>query len=236
MPALEPSDADTNLFSSLSPLQPVAEPAAPEMGPAPRTISRMADRNGVSSESLEQPIPATNKLQRLTDIRELFRGLAGGDATAALREAKQLTEENERETALLTLVTEWTRGELSPAGQRARYISAFGLEAGLGMELLKTPELAIVWANELTDGRGRSALLGQIAMATGGSDPGAALALSRKWRKTNAASSPVHFTRDGPRATRLRLCITWINWLTRRSGKLRSRRFERWRRWGSVRN
>jgi len=51
-------------------------------------------------------------------------------------------DETERETALLTLVTAWTQGELSPPRLRAERIVNFGLEAGLGIELGKYPELA----------------------------------------------------------------------------------------------
>src|SRR6266567_1694478 len=60
------------------------------------------------------PAPAarTNKLERLAQIRESFRVLAAGDPGSALRAAKLITDQTERETALLTLVTEWTRGEL----------------------------------------------------------------------------------------------------------------------------
>jgi len=95
-----------------------------------------------------------------------------------MAEAKKLKDATERETALLTLVTEWTQGELSQPQKRARFIAGYGLEAGLGMELTKTPELAVLWANELTDGANRTALLVQTAVANIGSDPTAAFALS----------------------------------------------------------
>jgi hypothetical protein len=120
----------------------------------------------------------TNKIERLAQIRETFRALAAGDPIAAMRAAKQITDGTERETALLTLVTEWTQGNLRSPQERAGAISDFGLEAGLGMELVKKPELALAWANELAEASGRTALLGATATAMVGSDPPAAFALS----------------------------------------------------------
>src|SRR4029077_18507799 len=104
---------------------------------------------------------------------------AGGDKTNALRAAKLIKDETERETALLTLVTEWTQGELSPPRLRAQRIAALGLEAGLGIELGNHPELALLWANELTEGPGRAAVLQETARHVVGSDPNAAFALSQ---------------------------------------------------------
>ncbi len=126
----------------------------------------------------EESPPVTNKLERLAHIRESFRLLAGADAANAIRAAKELADDNERETALLTLVAEWTGGELGPARQRAQYIAALGLEAGLGMELVRNPELAMLWANELTEGAAKSVLLHGIATAVAATDPVGALAMS----------------------------------------------------------
>jgi hypothetical protein len=128
---------------------------------------------------LEQPPPVTNKVERLAQIRETFRALAAGDPAAAMRAAKELTDDNERETALLTLVTEWTHGELAPSRQRAQAIAQYGLEAGLGFELSKNPELAALWARELTDGQARALLLQRAAANMLGSDPTAAFALGQ---------------------------------------------------------
>jgi hypothetical protein len=111
-------------------------------------------------------------------IRESFHALAAGDAAAALRAAKQITNEIERETALLTLVTEWTHGELRPSRERAQAIADYGIEAGLGIELAKNRELALLWANELTDERSRAPILREVAVNLVGSDPAAAFALS----------------------------------------------------------
>jgi len=174
----EPRQGDINL--SPNPTASEREPgrAIPEFASAPGKTSPPASRSTVTSATIEESARATNKLQRLNDIRETFHALAAGDTTNAMRAAKLLTDDTERETALLTLVTEWTRGELSPSGQRARSIAFLGLEAGLGMELVKNPALAVLWANELTEGPGRSALLQQTAIALAASDPAAAFALS----------------------------------------------------------
>jgi hypothetical protein len=128
----------------------------------------------------EPPAPATNKLERLAQIRETFRALAAGDKATALRAAKQIVDENERETAMLTLVAEWTQGELSPASLRAQRIANFGLEAALGAELAKHPEVAMLWANEMTDGAGRALILQVVARKMVNSDPAAAFALTQQ--------------------------------------------------------
>jgi hypothetical protein len=148
--------------------QPAAleQPAALSLGPAAKT--HLSPRDSIT---------ATNKLERLAQIRENFRALAAGDQAVALKAAKQIKDDTERETALLTLVTEWTQGELEPPLERARAIELYGLEAGLGMELAKNTQLALTWANELTDGPGREALIRQTAVALTGSDPSAAFAL-----------------------------------------------------------
>lgn len=48
------------------------------------------------------------------------------------------------------------------------------------MELVKNPKLAILWANEMTVGPGRAALIQQTAIAMTDSDPAAAFALSEQ--------------------------------------------------------
>jgi PDZ domain len=149
------------------------DPSAPPITPP-------ATERVVTNTLTEKPVAATNKLDRLTQIRETFRALAAGDRVTAIRAAKQITDETERETALLTLVTEWTHGELGPSRRRAHLIDLYGLEAGLGFELAKQPELAMLWANELTDGPGRVDLVQQTARGMVGSDPAAAFALSQK--------------------------------------------------------
>jgi len=119
-----------------------------------------------------------NKAERLAQLRETFRAMAAGDPKAALRAAKQLTDETERETALLALVTEWKHGELDPPRQRAVAVANYGLEAGLGVELAHNPELAVAWADELTEGESRAVVLEHAALAMLGTDPAGALALS----------------------------------------------------------
>jgi hypothetical protein len=121
---------------------------------------------------------ATNKVEKLNQIREQFRSLAAGSTAVALKAARTITNDNEREAALLTLVTEWTNGELSPARLRASNIQRFGLEAGLGMELAKNPELAVNWANELTEGAERYYLLQTAALSMVGTDPSSGFGLS----------------------------------------------------------
>jgi hypothetical protein len=170
LPNSEPPPLETNLSST-----PAASGARTELASAPR-IS--AEKSRTALTPIEESAAVSNKLQRLNDIRDAFRGLAAGDATVAMRAANQLTNDNERESALLTLVTEWTRGELNPPSERAASVAAFGLEAGLGMELIKNPELALLWANELTQGPGQAALVRQIAISLARSDPAAALAFS----------------------------------------------------------
>lgn len=158
------------------PSQASSEPAAP------------ANAAPVSSPVVPQAPEetlATNKLQRLAQIRETFRALAAGDKLSAMRAAKQITDETERETALLTLVTEWTQGELGPARLRAERIARVGLEAGLGMELAKFPELAMLWADEMTEGDGRANVLQVTARFLVNSDPAAAFALAQRFPEAN---------------------------------------------------
>ena len=140
----------------------------------------LASSSPVSVRTPDSPVQGTNKLERLRQTRERFLALAAGDPSAALRAAKLITDDNERETALLTLVTQWTNGELSRSQSRAQRIATYGLEAGLGMELADNPELAVLWANELTDGAGRQALLSQTAILLAASDPAAAFKLGEQ--------------------------------------------------------
>lgn len=135
----------------------------------------------IPDESAPNPIaeqPVTNKLDRLHQIRETFLALAGGDPATALRAAKQLTDGNERETALMTLLTEWTHGELGPAQRRAQLIARYGLEAGLAIELSGHPNLGVVWADEMTTGNVRKIVYGNIAADMLADDPAKAFALA----------------------------------------------------------
>jgi hypothetical protein len=167
--------------------EPQLSAAAPEPPRAPINEEGIPVTPPVLAPAAERTVlpPAaekisTNKLERLKQIRETFVGLAAGEPTTALRAAKQLADETERETALLTLVTEWNHGELSPARRRAHAIDAFGLEAGLAFEIADRPELAVPWANELTQGAARVAVLQQTAINLVSSDPAAAFALSEQ--------------------------------------------------------
>jgi PDZ domain len=160
-----------------------SEPAAPT---APTRTESVAASHVDLLTRAERPIPqappespriATNRLERLAQIREQFHALASGDPKIAFAAAKQLTNEVDRETALLTLVTDWTGGELGPPRQRAWAVANYGLEAGLGLELVKNPDLAVLWANEMTEGPARTALLQQIAIEMVDFSPAAAFAM-----------------------------------------------------------
>ena len=153
-----------------------ADSNPPPSQPARRTISDSSIADAAGQRDL-----TTNKLERLNQVREQFRALANGASAAALKAAKAITNENERETALVTLATQWTHGELLPASARAANIQRMGLEAGIGIELAKNPEMAsqaIEWANALTEGEGRVYLLETVAAGMLKSDPAAGFALS----------------------------------------------------------
>ena len=142
-----------------------------------RYTNEVARLQAKDRESEPPPAPA-NKAGRLAQLRDTFRALAGGDPKTALRAAHQLADEVERETALLTLVTEWKHGELDPPRRRAGWVAKFGLEAGLGVELARDPELVVLWANELTEGQSRAVVLEHAAFAMRSTDPAGAVALS----------------------------------------------------------
>jgi len=156
------------------------QPASP--APPSPSSSRSIPSDQLASAPLpaEAPTAATGKLDRLAEIRENFRALARGNPIIAMQAARKLADSTERETALLSLVTEWTNGELSPPVARARAILQHGLEAGLGMELARTPQLAALWAAELTESQGRFALLAAAGANLLESDPSAALALGQQ--------------------------------------------------------
>jgi hypothetical protein len=164
------------------PIAPIEEPPQTLTSPVPNRLLPFDEPNVLpeftANSELDQPV--TNKLERLRQTRETFTALAGGDPATALRAAKQLTDENERETALLTLLTEWTHGELGPAQRRARLIAQYGMEAGLAIELAAKPELAMLWADELAVGPARVAVYENAAVTMLNTDPAAALALNEK--------------------------------------------------------
>ncbi len=169
-------DAPQSVAKPISSIEAPA-PAIPEANPILRSPEATVPKQ-LRTDSPEQPV--TNKLDRLRKTRETFTALAAGDPATALRAARQLTDENQRETALLTLLTEWTHGELGPTQRRARLIAEYGLEAGLAIELANKPELAMLWADELTVGPARAAVYENAAVAMLGSDPAAALTLNEK--------------------------------------------------------
>jgi hypothetical protein len=175
IPSVQQEQSQGPTISNTSDTQPQSTAVETALAPA---AGLPASKPAKSRVQTEPAITATNKLERLAQIRERFHGLAAGDPAAALQAAKQIKDETERETALLALVTEWTHGELRPPRERAGDISRYGLEAGLGMELAKNPELALTWAGELPDGPGRQALLANTAIEMTGTDPAAAFALA----------------------------------------------------------
>jgi hypothetical protein len=149
-----------------------AKPTQPS--PQKKPVVSANASNPLSSDPLAG---ITNKLDRLSRIRQSFVALAAGNPTNALRAVKDLTDGTERETALLALVTQWTQGNLGSPQDRARYTSTYGVEAGLGIELVNNPDLAVLWANELTEGEARAAILRRTALNLVSSDPTAAFAL-----------------------------------------------------------
>jgi PDZ domain len=181
------SKSDSNsqpiVESDGQPPSPVVETPAEHSAARPQPTQISTPKQPVASENLISPGSSdplagiTNKLERLNRIRQSFVALAAGNPTNALRAVKDLTDETERETALLALATQWTQGRLGSARDRARFIAAYGIEAGLGIELADNPELAVLWANELTQGAGRAAILRQTAVSLVNSDPTAAFAL-----------------------------------------------------------
>jgi len=169
------------------PLEPASQPQTGQslQSPAASKDSLAIQHRRAFNQQLA--VNSTDKLERLTQTRETFRTLATGDAASAIRAARQITNETEHETALLTLVTEWTQGELRPPRERARTIAAYGLDAGLGIELAKNPQLASLWANELSDPAGRLVVLQETASNMLASDPEAAFAVADQIRPEDRA-------------------------------------------------
>jgi hypothetical protein len=178
-PVEHPARGDRSPSSTaISPL--VADPGATREPHNSSIDHRKVSQTNAVAEAWENGISAANKVERLAQIRETFHRLASGEAKKALQAAKQLKDETARETALLELVTVWRGGELENPQIRARRIAEYGVEAGLGLELAKDPETALAWADELTDGAGRTALVQQVAIAMVDKDPAAAFALSER--------------------------------------------------------
>ena len=169
----EPRQAPSEIISNAPEAVPSAVPQI-----TPPVVPRVARKQGPKVSSELAAVSATNKLERLEQTRERFRALATGEPVTALKAARQIADETERETALLALVTQWTHGELRSPRERAEAIARYGVEAGLGMELTGNPELALSWANEITGGSGRLALLTQTAISLTATDPAAAFALA----------------------------------------------------------
>jgi hypothetical protein len=167
--------------ASISQAQPVAK--AP-LAPAPSSETQAGTPPRIERNASLSPLPEApsgdDRLQRLAQTRDYFRALAAGDHTAALKAVKAVTNAVERETALLALVTEWTHGDLRSPVERADAIAQYGLEAGLGMELAKDPDQALLWANELTAGSAREAVIREIAIDMLTTDPERAFAFLKE--------------------------------------------------------
>jgi len=184
VPSSNPNPQSADAALAYKPVESSSTPPDSQSAQAPKSSRKSSESIVHRSTFAEQPVVrATDKLERLNATREMFRTLALGDATAALRSARQITNEVERETALLTLVTEWTHGELSPPRERARAIAAYGLDAGVGMELAKNPQLALLWANEMSEPASRLVVLQHAANSMLGSDPTGAFAIGEQIRE-----------------------------------------------------
>lgn len=154
--------------------------ALPNEAPLPRPLVPYHREHNLAPQT-NAPLPlAASKLDRLDLLRERFRQLATGDKTTALRAARQLTDAIERETALLSLLAVWTQGNLGSPTERARAISLYGLEAGLGFSLTNMPDLAALWAIELTVDPGRATILRQVTQGWLKSNPASAFALGQQ--------------------------------------------------------
>ena len=172
-PAASESNSDAASLPSATnppPVEPVAASEPEFAPPVPKQIV-LSPPPGPDLEGV------TNKLERLDRIRDYFRKLAAGDRGEAMRAAKGMIG-TERETALLALVTEWTQGNLRDPAMRAWTVTRYGLDAAMGMELARDPDLALQWAHELTAGSGRAAVIGEVAANLVVSDPVRAFSLS----------------------------------------------------------
>jgi hypothetical protein len=173
--------------------------AAPEISPAPGKAG-LASADSQVKEALaitdrlqrshrledlgaalgdENPDKALNLLQTLKNrqdraafLRGLFYRLASADPKEALTYAHRLTEHNDIATALTSLLDQW-RPE-TDAASRAVCMAEYGVQAGLGMELLSDPAdpaLAAFWAGQIPNSDGKATLLARIAVAENLTDP-----------------------------------------------------------------
>ena len=135
-----------------------------------RGISLAENDPGAALSALAELAPGAD---RNAMARGIFEGLARGDAAQAIAYAKQTRPGPERDAALTALLDGWNGpgGEGSLSG-RAHRIGSDGLEAGLGEELSNSrPDLAVLWAQELTSGKGKAELLGDAAATQVRKDP-----------------------------------------------------------------
>lgn len=177
----QPGPPNPEAAAAIGTVEPAQVPA-PVSAPSPsRSQAPPATQRAIAPSLAEAvPVPFT-KASRLAELRESFRALAAGDPKAALRAARRLTDDVERETALLALVTEWTHGELSPPRHRAWAVATYGLETGLGMELTRNPELAQLWTSEFTNSQARAVAPERLGPAMLAADPEGALAFAQQF-------------------------------------------------------
>lgn len=146
-PSVQPGPVEIGQTQPLAPAVPASRPAAKANAATENIASEIP--SAANPPAAVQPVET--KLERLDRIRETFRKLAA-EPKSAIAAVKELTDEAEREAAMLSLVSVWRNGELNPPQMRAALIAEYGLETGLGLELAKNPELALLWASELTKG------------------------------------------------------------------------------------
>ena len=116
---------------------------------------------------------------RLEWTRGIFKVLAQGNVIWALAYAKQIPPGPERQAALTALVEGWGYAADESPEQQATCAAAFGPDADIGLLLLTgaspRPDLAVLWAEQLTSGQGRTQFLGEAAVMQAPTDPAMAL-------------------------------------------------------------
>jgi len=118
--------------------------------------------------------------QRESFLRGVFRQAAASGVDAALDWAGRMPPGDTRETALLTLLGEWS-GRSVAAIVSEGGVQQLGVGGALGLFLLDdgraTPERVAALANEFLRGTARTELLAEAAVRLAGSDPAKAFAL-----------------------------------------------------------
>jgi hypothetical protein len=168
------------------------QPASTTAGLSRRHIASSTNVGGQKGASAApataRTAPSTNLVDRLQEIRERFRALALGDPALALRAARQIVDETERKAALIALLDALKHRDVAEAADRSGQ-SGQQLENNLGIAVAQSdPALAVVWANELGDAAGRTAILEAAAVTLLKSDPAAAEALIQQVAESDRSS------------------------------------------------